>query len=114
MSESLKHKYDLLLLDMSIPTWDKTIDEPGGSFEKFGGYKILREITRKKKPIDTILITMFDDFGESDASITLSQLNESLKNEFPSLYKGVVYYNTREDKWKTELNLFIEKYMKNL
>lgn len=107
LRELIKNSYDLLLLDMSIPTWDKSIDEPGGNFEKFGGYKILKEITRKKRPIKTILITMFDDFGESDTSITLNQLDELLKNEFPDIYKGAVYYNTREDKWKTDLSNYI-------
>lgn len=110
LRELLKNKYDLLLLDMSVPTWDKSIDEPGGNFEKFGGIKILKEITRKKKAVDTILITMFDDFGESDNSITLSQIDQALTDEFPSFYKGAVYYNTREDKWKTDLNTFIEQY----
>src|SRR5690606_11551523 len=109
LRELIKNKYDLLLLDMSIPTWDKSIDEPGGNFEKFGGYKILKEITRKKKPIKTILITMFDDFGESDTSITLSQLDNLLKTEFPNIYIGAVYYNTREEKWKSDLSDFILK-----
>ena len=107
LRELIKNKYDLLLLDMSIPTWDKSIDEPGGNFEKFGGYKILKELTRKKKQIKTILITMFDDFGESDASITLSQLDNLLKTEFPDIYIGAVYYNTREEKWKADLSEFI-------
>lgn len=111
LRELIKTKYGLLLLDMSIPTWDKSIDEPGGSFEKFGGYKILKEITRKKKEVDTILVTMFDDFGESDSSITLSQLDNVLKNEFQKCYKGVVYYNTREDKWKDDLDSYIKKIM---
>lgn len=109
LRELIKNKYDLLLLDMSIPTWDKSIDEPGGNFEKFGGYKILKEITRKKKPIKTILITMFDDFGESDTSITLSQLDNLLKTEFPDIYIGAVYYNIREEKWKSDLSDFILK-----
>ena len=107
LRELLRKKYDLLLLDMSIPTWDKSIDEPGGNFEKFGGYKILKEITRKNKPLDTILVTMFDDFGESDTSITLSQFDKVLKKEFPLIYKGAVYYNAREEKWKRDLTNFI-------
>tara|TARA_R110000764_G_scaffold44749_1_gene100728 strand:- start:1451 stop:1903 length:453 start_codon:yes stop_codon:yes gene_type:complete len=111
LRELVKNSYDLLLLDMSIPTWDKSIDEPGGSFEKFGGYKILKEITRKKKEVDTILVTMFDDFGESDSSVTLSQLDDLLKKEFQKSYKGVVYYNTRENKWKDDLNSYIKKIM---
>lgn len=101
--EILHNNFDLLLLDMSIPTFDKSPQESGGHFEKFGGYKVLREIIRKNRPVKTILITMFDDFGESDLSITLSQIDESLKKEFSSLYLGSVFYNATENKWKDDL-----------
>lgn len=106
--EILKNDFDLLLLDMSIPTFDKTPLESGGPYEKFGGYKVLREIIRKKRPIKTILITMFDDFGESDLSITLSQINSSLKEEFSDLYIGSVFYHARENKWQEELKSLIQ------
>jgi len=36
--EILANTYELLLLDMSIPTYDKTPFESGGHYEKFGGY----------------------------------------------------------------------------
>ena len=101
--------YDLLLLDMSIPTWDRKPNESGGDFEKFGGYKILKEIIRKNRPINTVLVTMFDDFGESDRSMTLSELDEALDEEFKEIYLGSVYYSSRENKWKDELKEIIEK-----
>ena len=107
--EILKTDFDLLLLDMSIPTFDKTPSESGGPYEKFGGYKVLREIIRKQRPVKTILITMFDDFGESDSSITLNQINESLKDQFSQLYLGSVFYHARENKWQEELKGLVEK-----
>ncbi|MEZ4988590.1 MAG: hypothetical protein R2795_26810 [Saprospiraceae bacterium] len=106
--EILKSDFDLLLLDMSIPTYDKSPLESVSPYEKFGGYKVLREIIRKKRPINTILITMFDDFGESDLSITLSQIDNSLKEEFPELYVGSVFYHARENNWQDELRLLIK------
>ena len=108
--EILKTHFDLLLLDMSIPTYDKSPLESGGPYEKFGGYKVLREIIRKNRPIKTILITMFDEFGESDLSITLSQIDSSLKEEFPDLYIGSVFYNARENNWQEELKFLINKF----
>lgn len=111
--EILKNDFDLLLLDMSIPTFDKSPSESGGHYEKFGGYNVLKEITRKKRPIKTILITMFDDFGESDLSITLSQIDQSLKEEFPELYIGSVFYNAKENKWQEELRNLIQVVSEN-
>jgi len=107
--EILQNDYDLLLLDMSIPTFDKTPEESGGSYEKFGGYKVLREIIRKNRPVKTILITMFDDFGESDLSITLSQIDQSLKQEFSNIYLGSVFYHARENKWQEDLKTIIQE-----
>jgi len=103
LRELIFYGYDLLLLDMSIPTWDKSPTEPGGNFEKFGGFRILKEIVRKGKPIRTILISMFDNFGLSDGSVTLEELDKMLKNEFPDIYQGAVYYNARENQWKVDL-----------
>ena len=99
----IDNDYNLLLLDMSIPTWDKSPIEQGGNYEKFGGYKVLKEVIRKGKPIKTILISMFDDFGESDDSITLFELNKILKDEFPLIYIGAVFYSSRETKWREDL-----------
>ncbi|WP_256009440.1 hypothetical protein [Desertivirga xinjiangensis] len=107
IKELLRERYDLLLLDMSIPTFDKSLEESGGYYEKFGGYKVLKEVSRKKKAIKTVLITMFDDFGESDESVTLNQIDASLKQEFPDFFLGSVFYHATENKWQEELNKII-------
>lgn len=107
MKTLINEEYDLLLLDMSIPTWDKSPTESGGDYQKFGGYKVLKEIMRKQKAIPTILITMFDDFGESDTSITLKQLDKLLRDEFAEIYKGAIFYSSRETRWKDELKSFL-------
>lgn len=103
IKEILHNDFDVLLLDMSIPTYDKTPIEVGGPYEKFGGYKILKELARKNRALKTILITMFDDFGESDQSITLNQINSTLLEEFPLHFLGSVFYQSKETKWQDEL-----------
>ena len=105
--ELIASSYDLLLLDMSIPTWDKSINEPGGSFEKFGGYKVLKESKRKNRMVSTILITMFEDFGSANATITLNDIDKELRETFSPFYKGFVFYNAREDNWKHKLQQII-------
>ena len=108
LRDLITNTYDLLLLDMSIPTWDKSPISTGGNYQKFGGWMILKELIRKNKMIKTILITMFDDFGESDRSITLDQINSLLKSEFADKYLGAVYYSSREVIWKEELKSIID------
>lgn len=98
--------YNLLILDMSIPLWDRGNVDLGGNFEQFGGVNILREMKRKKKMIPTIILTMFDVFA--DGKLTFDQLNSDLLNQFPDFYYGAIFYNASEDKWKTELQYLIQ------
>lgn len=108
LREILNGDFDLLLLDMSIPTWDKSVESVGGDYQKFGGYMIMKELKRKSKLLPTILISMFDDFGESDRSITLTQIDEILKEEYPDFYLGAVFYSSGQTGWKSNLKTFIK------
>jgi response regulator of citrate/malate metabolism len=103
LRQIMYHSYDLLLLDMSLPTWERDL-ESVGSFEKFGGFKIMKEMVRKQVSMNTILITMFDDFGESDSSLTLGEIDGILRKEFEKFYKGYIFYNSRESNWKNVLS----------
>ncbi|MBC8988491.1 hypothetical protein H9X96_22330 [Pedobacter sp. N36a] len=105
----IKDSYDLLLLDMSMPTWDRSPVENGGDYEKFGGIKILKELGRKKRLLPTILITMFDNFGESDNSITLDQMDAVLKSDYNEAYVGSVFYRSDISQWENDLNLLMSK-----
>lgn len=107
LKELIKGDFDLLLLDMSLPTWKQDEYEAVDSFEKFGGYKIMKEMQRKKKVTKTILITMFDDFGESDASITLGQIDSMLRESFNGFYLGAVFYNSNQSNWKDTLKNYM-------
>lgn len=109
LRQLLTEDYDLLLLDMSMPTWDKPLTGHVSHFEKFGGYMIMKELSRNKKHINTILITMFDDFGEADSSLTLSKLNVKLLEEFSDFYISYVYYNSQESDWQEKLLKLIKQ-----
>lgn len=112
LRDLVKKEFDFLLLDMSIPTWDRMPNKASGDFQKFGGYTILQELKRKDKLIPTVLISMFDEFGESDRSITLQQLNGILKEEFPSNYIDAIYYSSSQSQWKDELRRILEDYLR--
>lgn len=101
-------EYEFLILDMSIPLWEKGNADLGGNNEQFGGERILREMKRRKKLLPTILLTMFDVFPTPEGNLTFSQLNERFMEQFPLFYKGAVFYNASDDTWKVELNHLIE------
>jgi len=100
--------YSFLLLDMTIPMWEKGDNDLGGNYEQFGGERILREMKRKKIVIPTILFTMFDVFPTKEKSITFDELNDAYKSKFPDFYIGAVYYNSTDEHWKIDMASLIK------
>lgn len=100
--------YDFLLLDMTIPLWEKEGTDLSGNYEQFGGERVLREMKRRKKILPTILVTMFDVFTIVEGNLTFKQLDAHLLKEFSDFYLGAVFYNASDDTWKSELENFIK------
>ncbi|KOP38375.1 hypothetical protein DBB36_17265 [Flavobacterium sp. WLB] len=97
-------EYDLLILDMTIPLWEKGLNDLGGNYEQFGGEKILREMKRRKIFLPTILFTMFDVFPTKEGNLTFDEINAIFKDLFTSFYIGAVFYNANEDNWQIDMS----------
>ncbi|MNL34864.1 hypothetical protein D3C87_1568590 [compost metagenome] len=101
-------QYDYLILDMTIPLWEKGGNDLSGNYEQFGGEKVLREMKRRKLLLPTILFTMFDVFPTKRGNITFNELNDMFKKEFSDFYLGAVFYTSNQDNWKMELAKLIQ------
>ncbi|UBZ08781.1 response regulator [Salegentibacter mishustinae] len=96
-------KYDLILLDMSMPTFDISPLESGGRSQPFGGRTLLFEMQRRNINTKVVVITQFDFFGVDDEEITLEELDLELKNSFSQNYLGAVPFNIGYEDWKENL-----------
>lgn len=94
-----KDTFDIILLDMSMPTFSITDSQ---NFDSYGGKTFLKEMKRKKIEIPVIVITQYDIFGEGNSQKTAEDLDEEFKKSF-SNYKGMVKYSSIQNDWKTHL-----------
>lgn len=103
--------YDFILLDMTLPLYDNDdldyIDN--NEFEAFGGECILDEIERLCIPTKVIIITAFDVLGDGAQHIDLEALSNRIKQEFPELFIGSIFYNATSTRWKDELKALLKK-----
>ena len=95
--------YDLVLLDMTIPTFDITPKEDGGRSQPFGGRMLLSEMIRHRIQTKVIVVTQFDVFGKGRDEITLKELHQVLLDQFPTIYFGAVHFSVSVTGWKDEL-----------
>jgi DNA-binding NarL/FixJ family response regulator len=103
LDEAVNCPPDVILLDMSMPTFDRSATERGGRYRYFAGREILHEIKRKGVQTKVIVVTQFDRFGEKDNAMSLPQLKKQLAAEFPCQYLGTVFYSPSESDWKGHL-----------
>lgn len=103
--------YDLIVLDMSMPTFDFTNDDPtGGGLESFAGKEFLENLYLRGISIPVIVVTQFGSFGKGLKARSLDSLDKDLSDSYPDIYKGAIYYNSSSSDWKAQLQDHLWKY----
>jgi DNA-binding NarL/FixJ family response regulator len=97
--------WDIVLLDMSLPTYDISHTEGGGDKKPIAGKNIMKRIMHKKMSTPVIVITQFETFD--DDKISLESLNKEFENDFKSIWRGTIFYGNED--WAINLkNLLYE------
>lgn len=95
--------FDLVLMDMSLPTFDVTAIDQGGSFLPFAGRELMRQMRRSGNDTPVIVVTQFDRFGEGPEAIELSELSRVLGEQFPRSFRGAIFYSAQSGTWRAKL-----------
>jgi len=94
---------ELILLDMSLTTFDVGPGEPGGRPQNFGGIEILRQMERLEIIIPVVVITQHERFAKGSQEVHLSALHRELTERHGQVFKGLIYYNSAAGGWERPL-----------
>lgn len=96
--------YSLILLDMSMPSFDVSDKDPvGGIPESFAGEDFLAQMTLLGIEIPVIIVTQFDTFRTGDDSFPLTALDKKLEAKHPNIYNGAIFFRSTSNEWKNSL-----------
>ena len=101
-------KFDRIILDMSLPSYDNERLSRAGRPQAYGGWDLLGYLSYHERGIPTLVVTQFDRFGEGESALTFDQLNESLRKEFQPAYHGAVFYSVDDDAWQSAVARFLQ------
>jgi CheY-like chemotaxis protein len=108
--------FALIILDMSLPTFDITSSEHGGRPRPLGGTELLDEVDRRELGVPVIVLTQFPRFeaaGESDEDLDLAELDRRLEREYSRNYRGAVFFDAAGG-WRRDLARAIDAAMAGL
>ena len=102
----------LVLLDMTLPNFDSSPEDPGGQTHNFGGREFLKQLDRFDIRVPVIVVTQFITFGRGKHAVSLDDLDRQLRSEYESNYVGSVYYHASIHQWKQALQTMIEAHLR--
>ena len=103
-------EYDIILLDMSMPSFGVSLIDPmGGNPESYAGEDFISQMSVLGIEIPIVVVTQYDNFGSVDKAISLSDLDNRLRTNYPKLYQGSVYFKATSNEWKKKLLSMIKE-----
>ena len=97
---------ELLILDMSLPTFDINLEkkEFGGNPQGFGGIEVLKNLKIDRIVCKTIIITGYEAFSKKNSKpVDINTLKADLLIKYPEYIIDVLHFNSTYDSWKIKL-----------
>lgn len=108
VTKALDSEIDFIVLDMSLPSYDRCGVESGGRFRTYGGKEIARKIFRKGLKTPFVILTNYNSFSDDqDGFSTLESISNFLKLQNGAQFLGAIYYSGSESSWKKKLKEII-------
>ncbi|MDX7859214.1 response regulator [Aeromonas caviae] len=104
----VSNTYDLIFLDMSMPNFDPSSDDPlGGTPESFAGKEFLAQMKLRGEKIPVVIITQYQTFEEGQ--IDLTSIDSFLKSTYSGFYLGAIYYSSADKEWEVNLERLLNR-----
>lgn len=105
---------DLVLLDMSLPTYEIAPGERGGRPQDFGGLTIMDFMDFEEISCPVIVVTQYETFPVGNGeNMSIEAMAAKAAAEHERLFFGLVYYNSVESAWQGTLSALISKVMEH-
>ncbi|PHN56204.1 hypothetical protein AO275_08710 [Pseudomonas viridiflava] len=100
-------RFDLLVLDMSMPTFDRSETTQGGRFRTLAGKEVATKLKNGGKLVPFVVLTGYKDFSVESKSLSIQQIHDLLFG-LGEDYKGCIVFNSADIHWQEELKIVVE------
>lgn len=99
----LERTPDILILDMTLPTFERSSNSREGRIRPLGGYELLRKLKLRGIVTKAIVVTQLERFGDGASQQTFQEIHMRCEVEFPGIYVAGVYFDQSGLLWQKTL-----------
>jgi CheY-like chemotaxis protein len=99
---------DVVILDMTIPNFDRGVGRREGKLRPLGGYQIMRKLALRSISFQAIVFTQLETFGEGESSVSFDEVVSMCRNDFPGGFLGCVRYKEGNEEWGGEMKKLLQ------
>lgn len=99
--------FDLIVADMSLPTFDIETREPGGTPRPFGGIEVFEALDKDGLAVPVLVISSYPELNDGKQTLNLSELSTRLQKEFKEIFIGTVYFDPTYEEWEAKVAKYI-------
>jgi len=104
-----KNDVDLILLDLSLPTFDETATSAGGSGQPQGGLEIVRMLKRKGAYPSIILVSQYHQLEFDGKFVSLDNSVPIIRERYQANVIGAVLYSVSSLEWRTPMISYLRQ-----
>jgi CheY-like chemotaxis protein len=101
-----KGGFDFMILDMSMPTFDRSETTQGGRFRAIAGKELATKLSKTGKLSPFVVLTGYKDFSVNSQNLSIEQIHDLLST-LGEQYKGCLLFNAAEILWQDQLTSII-------
>lgn len=100
--------FELLILDMALPTFTKGPgSKSGGVAQSVGGVEVLRALSSINASCNIIIVTQYPEITMNGKKIKLKEISATVGTKYNQNIKGVVLYSIDSPKWGKEFDRLV-------
>lgn len=106
LTAAYDNDFDFMILDMSMPTFDRNESTQGGRFRALAGKEIANKLSKSKRLVPFVVLTGYKDFSVNAQNLSIDQIHDLLAT-LGDVYKGCIVFDSTELLWKEKLSSII-------
>ena len=103
-----ERQYDLIVLDMALPTFRKQVKSAGGTTQASGGVEVIRAIHRAQVRSTVVIVSQYPDLEIDGKYLPLEKSAEFLLEKYGVNVVGAVRYDYDDRGWVDEFDKLTE------